>query len=76
MHWQTLGVIDWIVIAAIAIALLAVIPLYRSDMRRRRRSALAWHHAYFHRGGLVRALMTRWNRGPPRLSDQRKPPTD
>jgi len=72
MHWQNLDTIDWLVMGAIALAFLAVIPLYRSDMRLRRNRYADWHHAYFREGGLIRQLMARWLHGTARLTDERR----
>jgi len=74
MHWESLTTIDPIEGSVLLFLLLALIWLARrmtqasrADQARR----AAAHHAYFHGGGLVRALMARWGKGTPRLTDQR-----
>lgn len=71
MYWQSLSLMDALVIGAIVTALLSAIPLYRLDVRVRRRRYEAWHRAYFKEGRLLRALMSRWGGGTARLTDQR-----
>lgn len=61
---------DIVCLAAIATAIVGgAVALEIADRRARRRGAAAWH-AYFHGGGLVRQLMSRW-KGSARLTDQR-----
>lgn len=58
---------DWAIIGMVAIAVL-LLPLCLGVVERRRRRA-AWHR-YFHEGGLVRSLLSRW-KAQPRLTDDR-----
>ena len=74
MVWQHLSVVDYLVLAIFGLAALSIIPLRRRDLRRRRQRAAEWNEAYYRRGGLIRALIARWHRGPARLTDQRQPP--
>lgn len=76
MHWQNLSMVDWLVVGTIGLAFLLVIPMYRSDLRLRRKRYADWHRAYFYEGGLVRGLISRWTRGTARLTDQRREPED
>ena len=74
MHWENLTTIDPIGGGGLLLLLFALLWLVRrmtqasrADQARR----MAANHAYFHGGGLVRALMARWGKGTPRLTDQR-----
>jgi hypothetical protein len=62
--------IDILCLVLIALSIVGgFVALEIADRRARRRGAAAWH-AYFHGGGLVRQLLSRW-KGPPRLTDRR-----
>ncbi|GAA0664778.1 hypothetical protein FHT00_001029 [Sphingomonas insulae] len=74
MVWQHLSTVDCLAIAIVVLSLAAIVPLQRRDRRLRQRRAAEWHEQYFHKGGLVRALMRRWRHGPARLTDQRPQP--
>ena len=58
-------IVGGVLVMVLAVVILAVI--YLRYARRRRREA--WHR-YFHGGGLIRTLMSRWSRTA-RLTDQR-----
>jgi len=77
MHWQNLSVSEWIIVAAgTAAAILCAVPLFRFDSQRDAHRRDAEHRAYFQQGGLIRTLMSRWGRGTPRLTDQRRSTDD
>ncbi|HEX8413035.1 MAG TPA: hypothetical protein VF637_04005 [Sphingomicrobium sp.] len=70
MHAATSG--EMLVAAAMLAAVgLALIAFEIMDRRSRRRTAKAWR-SYFHEGGLIRTLLSRWS-GPARLTDRRDP---
>lgn len=71
MYWQHLSASDVLILGSILCVVVLLLLAIRFDRRAQRRRAAEWHEAYYHRGGLVRALMRRWNRGPARLTDQR-----
>jgi hypothetical protein len=79
MYWEHLSASDALILAGIAVLIASLYFALRYDRRVQQRRAAEWHDAYYRRGGLVRALMGRWGRGPARLTDQRddvsRPPT-
>ncbi len=60
--WLVIGIGALIYISAILITII----FYR---RRKVRQLREWHVDYYQKGGLIRALMSRW-RGQPRLVDR------
>lgn len=79
MYWEHLSASDALILAGIAVLIASLYFALRYDRRVQQHRAAEWHDAYYRRGGLVRALMGRWGRGPARLTDQRddvsRPPT-
>lgn len=71
MYWEHLSASDALILAGIAVLIASLYLALRYDRRVQQRRAAEWHDAYYRRGGLVRALMGRWGRGPARLTDQR-----
>jgi hypothetical protein len=73
-HLEWLTVLDWVVIAALLLLLAALAALgmrgAARDRELHRQRQQAWARHYFRGGGLIRALMSRWQ-GPARLTDQR-----
>jgi len=72
MYWEHLSASDALILAAIGAVVIGICLAVRHDRRVQRARAAEWHETYFHRGGLIRTLMRRWNRGPARLTDQRE----
>jgi hypothetical protein len=71
MYWEHLSASDALILTAIVVVIASLYFAFRYDRRLQQRRASEWHDAYFRRGGLVRTLMSRWGRGPARLTDQR-----
>jgi hypothetical protein len=71
MYWEHLSASDALILVVIAAMLVALCWAFRRDRRAQHRRASEWHENYYKRGGLVRTLMSRWHRGPARLTDQR-----
>ena len=75
LHWEALTIWDLVLVAAMFLSVVALaVVLVRAAARERvlaRQRYAAWARHYFHEGGLIRELISRWS-GPPRLTDRRE----